>query len=141
MTQQKLTATDYHRVTSYRRHQLTPHTLDWAHQPVPVKRYPDLPRVPLDRSAKLPAIDYFDLMNRRRAIEPSGSEALDIQKISTAFSLTHDITARAMHTGTPFYYRSVASAGALYPFEIYLAVHHMDGLDPGCTTMTFSISA
>ena len=131
MKQQILTATDYHRATSYRRHHLTPHTLDWAHQPVLTKHYPDLPRVTLDRSAKLPTIDYFDLVNRRQANESSSSQVPDIQKLSTAFSLTHDITARTMHTGTPFYYRSVASAGALYPFEIYLAVHHVDGIDSG----------
>ena len=131
MTEQKLMATDYHRATSYRRHELTPHTLDWAHQPMPVKHYPELPRVPLDRSGKLPAVDYFDLMNRRQAIDSSRPEALDLRKISTAFSLTHDITARTMHAGTPFYYRSVASAGALYPVELYLAVHHIDGIDPG----------
>ena len=131
MTEHKLTATDYHRITSYRRHHLTPHTLDWAHQPMPVKRYPYLPRLPLDRSAKLPAIDYFDLMNRRQAHQSSNSEAPNSQTLSTVFRLTHDITARAMHAGTPFYYRSVASAGALYPFEMYLAVHHVDGIDPG----------
>jgi SagB-type dehydrogenase family enzyme len=131
MTQQVRTAADYHRATSYRRDRLTPHSLDWAHQPMPVKSYPELPRVSLDRSAKLPAIDYFDLINRRRTVDSSCSEALDIQKISTAFSLTHNITDRAMHGGTPFYYRSVASAGALYPFELYLAVHHIKGMDPG----------
>ncbi len=131
MTEQKVTARDYHRITSYRRHQLTSHTLDWAHQPMPGKRYPDLTRVPLDRRAKLPAIDYIDLMNRRQGIDSSCSDALDSQTLSTAFRLTHDVTARAMHAGTPFYYRSVASAGALYPFEIYLAVHHLDGMDPG----------
>ena len=141
MTQQILTATDYHRATSYRRHRLTPHSLDWAHQPMPVKHYPELPRVPLNRSAKLPAIDYFDLINRRQANDSSCSEALDSHKISMAFSLTHNITARAMHGGTPFYYRSVASAGALYPFELYLAVHHIDGMTRGSTTITFSISA
>ncbi len=131
MTEQKVTARDYHRITSYRRHQLTPHTLDWAHQPMLAKRYPGLTRVPLDRRAKLPAIDFIDLMNRRQANGSSCSDALDSQTLSTAFRLTHDITARAMHAGTPFYYRSVASAGALYPFEIYLAVHHLDGMDPG----------
>ncbi|WP_372680397.1 SagB/ThcOx family dehydrogenase [Desulfosarcina sp.] len=131
MTQQILTAADYHRITSYRRHRLTPHTLDWAHQPMPVKRYPGLPRVPLDRRAKLPAIDYFDLMNRCLGTESNCLEPLDRQVISTAFRLTHDITARAVQAGTPFYYRSVASAGALYPFEIYLAAHHLDGIDPG----------
>ncbi|MEE4111266.1 MAG: SagB/ThcOx family dehydrogenase [Desulfobacteraceae bacterium] len=131
MTEQPLTAADYHRITSYRRHQLTPHALDWAHQPMSIKRYPDLPRVPLDRRAKLPAIDYFDLMKRRPGTESSCPGQLDSQTLSTAFRLTHGVTARAMHAAAPFYYRSVASAGALYPFEIYLAVHRLDGIAPG----------
>ena len=49
MSRQTSTAADYHRATSYRRDHLTPHSLDWAHQPVTVKRYPHLARVSLDR--------------------------------------------------------------------------------------------
>jgi SagB-type dehydrogenase family enzyme len=131
MTEQMLSARDYHRITSYRRRQLTPHTLDWAHQPVPVKRYPGLPRVPLDRRVKLPEIDYFDLMKRGPGADSSCTGQLDSQTLSTAFRLTHEVTARAMHAAAPFYYRSVASAGALYPFEIYLAVHRVNGIAPG----------
>ena len=54
------TATAYHRATSYRRNDLTPHTLDWANQPAPVKRYPQLPRVSLRSDIALPEIDYID---------------------------------------------------------------------------------
>jgi SagB-type dehydrogenase family enzyme len=90
-----------------------------------------LPRVALDRSAKLPAIDYFDLTNRRQGNESSCPNTLDSRTLSAAFRLIHDITARTMHAGAPFYYRSVASAGALYPFELYLAVHRLDGVDSG----------
>jgi SagB-type dehydrogenase family enzyme len=131
MTQQILTAADYHRATSYRRHGLTPHTLDWAHQPVLVKPYPELPRVRLDRGQKLPEINYFETAHFDPTADPSQSAAPDIETLSTIFRLTHDITARAMHGSQPFYYRSVASAGALYPFEIYLAAHHIDGIAPG----------
>ena len=63
---------------------------------------------------ELPAIDYVDLVNRHRTTDHSRSKTLDIQELSRVFRLTHDITARSMQTDPPFYYRSVASAGALY---------------------------
>lgn len=125
------TAADYHRLTSYQRHALTPHTLDWAHQPRPIKDYGQLDRVALDRDPSLPAIDYMDVARQTSTMERRGRAPLNVQTLSTACRLTHAVTARSAHAGRPFYYRSVASAGALYPFELYLGVQRIDGLDPG----------
>ena len=45
--------------------------------------------------------------------------------------LTYSLTARARHPGGDFYYRSAASAGALYPTEIYIAALSVNDLDDG----------
>ncbi|MFO7714104.1 SagB family peptide dehydrogenase [Desulfosarcina sp.] len=131
MIPEAISAAHYHRATSYRRNQLTPHTLDWVHQPKTAKDYAQLARVPLNRSEMLPATDYIELVKHGRIDNRRHSKPLDIGIISTLFRLTHDVTARSLNSDPPFFYRSVASAGALYPFELYLAVHHIDGLDAG----------
>ena len=113
-----ISSLEYHLKTAYRRNDMDRHFLDWDNQPRQVKTYPSfLPTVPLPRSEeftrqslwKIPAID-------------SVAGSMDLKKLAEILDLTLTFTAGARHSSGDFYYRSAASAGALYPNEIYAAV-------------------
>jgi len=59
------------------------------------------------------------------------SHAVDLETLSAVFQLTYSLTAKSRHAVGDFYYRSVASAGALYPAEIYVATGGIPQLRDG----------
>jgi SagB-type dehydrogenase family enzyme len=130
------TASRYHRLTEYARNKLTGHYLDWHNQPRVYKEYPGVEPILLPRNVK-PS-------NERLSHILEGSETdtaargIDIEELSLIFRLTYSLTAKSRQSGGDFYYRSAASAGALYPTEIYLATQGVDGLGDGL--YHFSIS-
>jgi len=56
---------------------------------------------------------------------------LDLEALSLLLLLSYTHTARARYPEGDFSFRSAASAGALYPTEIYAAAHEIKGLDNG----------
>jgi SagB-type dehydrogenase family enzyme len=122
-------ALEYHHRTSYDRHDMTGHGLDWPNQPNVFKSYPGLRTVPLPEVASWPQDNLSALIRKRSHQE--GTTNVTLEKLAQIIRLTHSLTAKARMSATAFYYRSVASAGALYPCELYAAVHGIPGLDDG----------
>lgn len=118
-----ITASHYHRLTSYDRHRMSGHSLDWANQPSVYKTYDQIETVNLPENPPWPEAFLSHILK-----DPTLGKThfpLSKEDLSQILLLTSSLTAKALSNDGPFYYRSVASAGALYPTELYL---HTTGL-------------
>ena len=125
-----ITLAQYHRETSYQRDKMVGHFLDWENQPTVFKAYPEVTPIHLPREVQFPDTAFFNLFkeDNTRSGAPLG---LTIEDLSLILLLTYRLTATTRHGDGEFYYRSVASAGALYPTEIYVAMRGVKGLEDG----------
>ena len=122
-------AKKYHIRTSYDRHKMTPHSLDWANQPSFYKAYPATDPTLLPGDIPFPEGKLSSLL--KKAVGQGAVPGMVLQNLSLILKLAYSLTAKSRHSNTDFYYRSAASAGALYPTEIYPVAHAVDGLDEG----------
>ena len=74
--------------------------------------------------------DLFSLYDRP-SVKEKPKAVPDLADLSRILLLTYTLTSQARHSNGMFYYRSAASAGALYPTEIYVAPEGMSDLTPG----------
>ncbi|MBN1849229.1 MAG: SagB family peptide dehydrogenase [Deltaproteobacteria bacterium] len=143
------TALQYHNHTSYDPKEMSGHGLDWANQPNVYKEYPGIEPIQLSLEvlnspspSPLPqggeGLKRKGVLPRKLAsvlkddaVSEIGSDSLNIDDLSLLLRLTNTLTAKSSHPGGDFYYRSAASAGALYPTEIYVATHGVKALDDG----------
>ncbi len=131
-------AGSYHEKTSYGRSQMSGHFLDWQNQPVVFKTYEGLETIPMPRQVPLPRENLFSLYGgSRNAFDTH--RVFDLEKLSEILLLTYTLTSQSRISGERFYFRSAASAGALYPTEIYVLSNGLKDLDDGL--YHFSIAA
>jgi SagB-type dehydrogenase family enzyme len=133
------TPSEYHRHTSYDRHSMKGHGLDWPNQPSVFKRYPGLTTAPLPKVTAWPQENLSFFI--RNPLQAQGTANVTFEKLARVIRLTHSLTAKARTSGTAFYYRSVASAGALYPFELYVAARSIAGLNDGLYHQSIGLEA
>ena len=122
-------AADYHFTTSYDRLNMQSHFLDWENQPDVFKTYPGKETLSLPKPKELPGKSLWKLMRKTSA--SVDTVELDFDLLAQIFFLTNTLTAKNRVEGGHIYFRSTASAGALYPNEVYLGAYHIRNLEPG----------
>ena len=134
--------TNYHRNTAYQRNAMWGHTLDWAHQPNPYKEYQHKRPAPLP-SPRPPKSGFFDLIYDWPPQPVMPKKEFDASDLAAVCLMSAGITSRTAraHEGL----RAPASAGALFPSEMYAvscglpglddALYHFDVQTPGLTQL------
>ncbi|MGH7947952.1 MAG: SagB/ThcOx family dehydrogenase [Candidatus Binataceae bacterium] len=121
----------FHEVTkhSYTSVRTGAYALDWDNKPLPYKIYPEagalvLPRdVPLSPKPALAAI---------AAVTPADATMpIDLAALTRLLASADGLTRTRKVGGEDYHFRAAASAGALYPNEIYVFAAEVDGLQPG----------
>ncbi len=102
--------------------------LDWAARPPPFKEYPDRPRIPLPPApdAPLASVPLREVLARRRSRREFTGDAIPLNQLAALLWACQGVTARH----GPYLLRTAPSAGALYPFETYVSVQAVEGLEP-----------
>lgn len=118
----------YHQETSHVRGDLTGRALNRAESPVPFKLYRKIPTFHLSHDLELPDVPLDKVLEPR----PLPAKANMPPLLAAICNLTAGITQiRKQPDGSVFHFRSVASAGALYPAELYFALQNVNGMNDG----------
>ena len=120
--------TQYQERSAYHRRSMAGGALDWSNQPGTIKHYPGAEAVPLPRELILPRIEAARALIGRALRE---KEPLSLPLLANLLFMAYGFTSRMDYGHQVFHYRSVPSAGALYPTEIYLAARDVQGLKDG----------
>ncbi len=120
---------DYHLATSYDRYDIKGHFIDWENQPDLFKSYAETEAIPLPKVKEYPKKSLWELVREKN--NHTDLKVLDLYLLSRIFSIGYSHTAKRFHGSGYLYYRSAASAGALYPNEIYLGAYNVKDLNHG----------
>ncbi|MCP4228915.1 MAG: SagB/ThcOx family dehydrogenase [bacterium] len=117
--------------TKYHRDRMPAGRIDWDNQPDIYKAYPDAKTVeliaPQDFDSRLKTATFDDILRKRRSVRSYAPEPITLEQLSyLCWATTGKQREERGHQ-----YRTVPSAGALYPIETYLTVNAVEGVQSG----------
>ncbi len=121
----------FHEITkhSYTSVRSSPHFLDWDNKPLPYKIYPGAASVALPRDLNLSSTPTLAALSSY--VPADFSAPIDIAALTRILFCADGLTRQKRVGGDDYHFRAAASAGALYPIEIYVAANDADGLETG----------
>jgi SagB-type dehydrogenase family enzyme len=121
----------FHEVTkhSYTSVRSSPHLLDWDIKPLPYKIYPGAASVALPRDLNLSAMPTLAALSS--SAQQESSAPIDISALTRLLFCADGLTRKKRVGNEDYHFRAAASAGALYPVEIYVSAASVEGLETG----------
>ncbi|MDC0335834.1 SagB/ThcOx family dehydrogenase [Pseudodesulfovibrio sp.] len=128
MAKKTYTILDYHRDTAHIRGAISGRTLDRSDVPHPFKVYRGVPTFHLAHDLALPDVPLDKALTKRPLPEKASMPHI----LAGICNLTAGISqVRNSSEDTVFHFRTVASAGGLYPAELYMALQKVNGMNDG----------
>jgi SagB-type dehydrogenase family enzyme len=116
----------FQRETSYHRNRMPRGGLDWDNKPEIYKTYPGRKRIALPKPKGMD-LSLDVILKSRKSIRHFSKEPLSMEHVSYLLWATTGI--QRVEQGYEF--RTVPSAGALYPIETYILANNVSGFEPG----------
>lgn len=113
--------------TKYHRDQREKGLFERVTIPEPYKEYPGSNRIKLPIPGSKSVLTLDEVLRRRKSVRVFAKKPLSLEQMSYLLWASNGI--QRIERGHEF--RTVPSAGALYPVETYLVIHNVEGLAPG----------
>jgi len=119
---------NFQQKSKYIRNKLPRHALDWGNKPKTYKVYSnDIKKIKLPEPNFDPSIEFWNVLKNRHSTRKFTAEPMSLMELSLfLFGMS------GLNRVFPQYaFRTVPSAGGLYPIEVYLVINNIGDLERG----------